>query len=349
MNRPRHMLCGAAPTMNQRLSRRYVLGALGAFGAVGPSAREAAAAAAETYTMRLSVADPATSVLGITALHFANLVNRRSNGEMKVEVYPSGQLAKQAEAVNGLTTGVIDFTIIPASLLEPLFPRFQVFDVPFLFRNSDAAFRVYDGLIGADFFAELEPKGIMGLGWGTTGFKEIATTSKAIVIPEDMKGLRIRITGGAVYAATFQALGAIPATIDLSETFTALQQHVIDGIDSSVAAVTEVKYYTIVKHVAMSNHIFNATPLLGSKRKIEVLPLRLQAILKEAGRATALFMRSASARQTSAGIQTLKDNGVAFSEIQYPAFRKAVDPVYAMFQSRLGGDLLERVSRAAGP
>jgi TRAP-type transport system periplasmic protein len=331
--------------MHRRLARRYFLGAFGAL-AGGPSASKAIAA--ETFTMRMSLPESATSVLGMTALHFAAAVERRSNGQLKVEVYPSYQLVKQAEIVSGLVSGVLDLAIQGSAVVVPALPQFQVFDTPFLFRNVASAYRAVDGPIGNELFALLESKGIIGLGWGTGGFKELSTTTKAVTVPEDMKGMRVRIQSGAVYVATYQALGAIPVTIDAAESFIALQQHVVEGVDLNLDSITTGKFYTVIRHVALSHHIFVVSLLMGSKRKIDTLPLALQRILREEGRALVPFWRSLTAQQIADDVVVLKKNGVAFTEIQYPLFRKAVEPVYAMIQAQLGGSLLERVSRAAG-
>jgi TRAP-type transport system periplasmic protein len=297
--------------------------------------------------MRLGVSSASNSVQTLTALHLAAAINRRSNGQLKIEVYPSLQLATEQETVQGLTTGVIDLALQSTGFLVQLVPQYQVLSMPFLFKNFASAFRVLDGPIGDQLFADLDAKGILGLSWGTPGFKELETTTKAIVVPEDMKGLRFRIQAGAVYVATYQALGAIPLTIDLSEAFTALSQRTIDGIDTNLDTFTTSKYYTLVKHVAISNHIFAVDALMASKRKTEALPAPLQKVLKEEGKAVVPFWRSLTAKQIAEDIQFLKKNGIAFTEIDYPAFRKAMAPVYAGVQARLGGDLLDRISRAA--
>jgi TRAP-type transport system periplasmic protein len=334
-------------TMNRRFSRRHFVRAFGGLSAMATGTLGRRAAAAESYTMRLSMPDRADGVLGNACTRFAATVDRRSNGQLKIEIFPDGQLAKQKETIDGLTTGVIDLGIQVSAQLESLFPRFQVFDMPFLFRNGPEAYRVLDGPIGDEFFAELETKGIVGLGWATGGFKELETTSKPVIVPEDMKGLRIRIQGGAVYVALYQSLGAIPITVDLAEAFTALSQHTIDGADFVLNSMVAAKYYTIVKHVAMSNHIFSLLPVMASKRKFDALPPALQKILKEEGKAAASLVRTGIARQTADDIQYLKKNGVVFTDIQYPPFRKAVEPVRAMLQAKIGGDLFDRIDRAA--
>jgi TRAP-type transport system periplasmic protein len=297
--------------------------------------------------MRLSQPNPAESLQGLVALRFASAVKRRSNGQLQVDVYPNGQLAKQEETIDNLSTGVLDLAIQSTPAIVRLIPQFQVLDMPFLFKDLAAAQRVLDGAIGDELFSQLYAKDIVGLGWGTDGFRALETTSRPILTVEDMKGLRIRVQGGAVFIAMYQALAAIPLTIDLHETFLALQQHTVDAIDLAPAGFTSAKFYTVARHVAMSNHVLVVNPLMGSRRKIEALPVALQKILKEEGRRVVPYWRSIYARELAEDIQLLKSNGVAFTEIQYAPFRKAVDPVYAGVQPKIGGDLLERVIRAA--
>jgi TRAP-type transport system periplasmic protein len=106
------------------------------------------------------------------------------------------------------------------------------------------------------------------------------------------------------------------------------------------------KYYTVTKHLALTNHVCIVVPLVASKRKVDALPPDLQNILKQEARAVLPFWRSLSAQAIAKSIQFLKSNGVATTDIRYPAFHKTVEPVYAMLQSKLSGDLIDRVVRA---
>ncbi len=329
-----------------RTTRKIALELLaGACAAGSPALRRAAAA--DTITMRLGITTPITAVFGQVAAHFALAVERRTREQLKIEVYPSGQLAKEAESIGALASGVLDLQIQSTAFVQALVPQYQALDLPFLFKDTDAAFRVLQGPIGDELFAALEPKGIVGLCWGTGGFRELQTV-KPVTVPEDMKGLRIRIQPGQVYVAMMQALGAVPVTIDFAEVFTALTQHTIDGADLNVDGFASSKLYSVVKNMAMSNHIFSTVTLLGSKRKVDALPKELRDALKLEARALVPFWRATSVKQIAEEIVLFRQNGVKITEIQYPAFRKAMDPVYATFASRLGGDFIERISRAAG-
>ena len=334
--------------MNRRPSRRYLVRTLGGFGLAASGSVGGGVRAAETYTMRLNVPTIAASVMGDAGIHFATAVGRRSNGQLKIEVYPNGQLATQQAAIDALASGVLDFAIESSSFLVQALPRFEVLDMPFLFKDLASGFRVLDGPIGAELFAELEPKGIIGLGWGLNGLKEIETISRSVVVPEDMKGLRVRITAGSVAVATYQALGAIPIVVDYSEVFVALTQHTVDAIETPIDGIVLNKWYTVLRHIAMSHHGFSVTPLLGSKRRIDALPPALQKIVKEEARAAVPYWRTLYTQRTAENVQSLRKAGVELTQIQYAPFRKAVQPVYATVQARIGGDFLERINRIAG-
>jgi TRAP-type transport system periplasmic protein len=333
--------------MKRHTSRRFFLGGLGVLAAPIGSPLPSRAADSEKYTMRLGSFEPPTAYQPQTALRFAAAVEQRSNGQLKIEVYPNGQLISQSAVNDALINGVLDFATEPTAVLISMLPQYQVLDMPFLFKNIASAARILDGPIGEELFAALLPKGIIGFTWLSTAFKTLETASKAVTVPDDIKGLRIRIVGGGIFPATYQALGAIPVTIDFSETLTALTQHTIDGLDFSLDSFTSGKLYTAAKQVSMLNHFLQKDVLVGSRRKIEALPVALQNILKEEGRAVGSYARTLVAQREAATIQTLRANGVTFVEKpNIAAFRKAVEPVYTQYRPRLG-ELLDRINRAA--
>ena len=327
-----------------RLSRRSFIATLGGLTAASSLVRPSSAA--DTFTMRLNLSTAANSANALAALRLAVAVNRRSNGRLKIEVYPSGQLASEVESIDALINGVLDLAMQAAANLVPLVPQLQVFDLPFLVRNLDVGHRIVDGPIGTELFSQLQPKGLVELGCAGV-LKELETTTKAIVRPEDMKGLRIRIQNSPVFAATYRALGAVPVPLDNNETLVALTQHAVDGIDINLDAAAAGKFYTVIRHVAMSHHFFTINTLIGSKRKIDALPPDLKTILIEESKANNRVWRSLFAERIADDIKLFKDNGSTFTEIQYAAFRKAVEPVYATYEGRFGG-LIDRITRAAG-
>jgi TRAP-type transport system periplasmic protein len=332
-------------TSHPRKSRRGFLAGAGAVGIV--STARTASSADEPYTLRLSLPlGPASVMYNVLTRWVANIANR-SHGRLKIEIYPNSELAKEQASIQGLKTGTVDLTIQSATIVSALVPRVRVLDLPFLFRNVNAVYRVVDSSIGNELFAEMLSQGIVGLLWTPTGFRQVETVSKTISKPDDMKGLRIRIQPGPLYVAVMQALGAIPVTIDFSEAYVALTQRTVDGLDTTLDAIVDGKFYEVVKHVAMTNHIFTNATLLASKQKLDSLPRELQNLIKDEARALLLYWRSQYDRKVVENIDILKNKGAAFSDIDYPSFRKAMEPVYTSYEAQLGKDWIDRVSRIA--
>jgi TRAP-type transport system periplasmic protein len=325
-----------------RLRRRSVLGVLAAAGAAGLPP----CGAAESYTMRLSLPQAANSVAALASLRFASAVRRRSNGQINVEVYANGQLVKQQETIDALINGVIDFALIGATFVEAVAPRYQVTEMPFLFKDATIAHKIIDGPLGAGLVAELGPRGLIGLSW-TGSFHQVFTSTRVVRSPDDMKGLRVRVSGSAVSIATYQALGSIPVTVDTAEIITAVSQHTIDGIDTVLDQFTAAKYYTVAKHVAMLNLNFALNVILGSKRKVEALPPHLQHMLVEEGKALNSYWRGLVLRESTNDVKLLQGAGVSSTEPDVAPFRKLSEPVYTAFQARLGNDLIDQFRRAA--
>jgi TRAP-type transport system periplasmic protein len=329
-------------------SRKQFIRLAGTLGVTGALVYRRAGAA-DSYTLRLSSTSGPTTAWNVAALRLGALVDRRSNGRLKIEVYANSQLAKQGETIQGIQSGVIDLALGEASVFfEPAFPQLQVLTLPFMFKDAPTAFRVLDGPVGTELSTEFGKKGMVALGWGTAGFRQMESDSKVIRTPDDMKGLRFRIQGGAVAVGMAQALGALPVTIDITEVFTAFTQHTIDVIDSTIDAFVTNKTYSIVKHVAVTNHVLVLQPLMASKPKIESMPADLQKILKEEAKAIQPGWRTLAAQRTAEGLDLLRSQGVTVNEIDYPPFRRAMAPVYAALQARLGGDLIQRISRQTG-
>ena len=329
-------------TPKRHLFRRAFLGSAAALAAAGT------ARAADSYTLRLNnVARTVTDPFFVASAHFAQAVERKSNGRLKIEIYPNLQLGTERDSIGSLVSGVLDLTIQSTAEVASLVPKVQVFDLPFMFRDLNAAFRVFDGPVGGEFFGDLANRGIYGLALAAGGFKQLETTSRSISVPDDMKGLRIRTQASAVYVATYQSLGAVPVTIDLAETFVALSQHTVDGMEISLSATANGKFYTVIRHIAMTNHALAVVALMDSKKKIDALPADLVKILRDEAKPFATLWRQLVIQQNAAAVQILKDNGVAFTETQYGAFRAAVEPVYALYRPKLGADFVDRVSKAA--
>ena len=226
--------------------------------------------AADGFTLRLSVPNAANSVLGTAALHLAQGVTRRDRtASSTIEVYPNAQIAKEQEAVNGLSQ--------PASSISR-WNRTRFWSRSFRAGKrcrSRFSSRIFapacassTDQIGAELFADLRCKGHRRARLGHRRFSSaLDNARKPVVAPEDLKGLRIRIQAGPSTPRPTRRSEPVPVAIDLSEVFTALQQHTIDGVDISVDSVATSKYYTVTRHQTMWNSVMSVTPMIASNTK----------------------------------------------------------------------------------
>jgi len=251
------------------LNRRTMLktAALGAIAA--PYVAREGFAQTPAHTLKLTFADTRNHPLFEVLQRFADNVKKKTNGAIEVKVYATGELGSQLNILTGLQTGIIDLCAHTSGYIDTLVPQFQVMDLPFLFPDLASAEKVLDGPIGKQLSDLLTPKGIYGLSYGYWGWRVTSTINRKVPKPEDMKGLKIRVQPGPIFAATFRALGANPIAIDYSEIYLALSQHTIEAIETPIIALPSAKHYEVVKTINLTNHVYNAGVMMVSKRRFD--------------------------------------------------------------------------------
>jgi C4-dicarboxylate-binding protein DctP len=169
---------------------------------------------------------------GQAAERFKALAEKATNGRVKIEVYPNSQLYKDKEELEALQLGAVQMLAPSLAKFGPLgVKEFEVFDLPYLFPNKEALYRVTEGPVGKSLFAKLDTKGIVGLAYWDNGFK-VMSANKPIRMPADFKGLKLRIQASKVLDAQMRALGANPQVLAFSEVYQALQTGVVDGTEN---------------------------------------------------------------------------------------------------------------------
>ncbi len=295
-------------------------------------------------TIRLSHVTAKDSPWDKGAVRFAELVAKKTNGRIQVKIFPQSQLAngsQQAE-LGMLQTGVLDMTwdspIILALFLDK---RFDVFNLPWLYPSMEVANKVSDGPMGQLAYRWLAEKGIVGLGIGVNGYRELTNSKHAVATPEDMKGIKFRVAGSKLYLETFRLLGANAVTMSFGEVFTALQQGVIDGQENPTAITDSSKLYEVQKYLTLWHYSFDPLFLCINKKLFDGLdPADQKAIREAAGEAVA-YERALSAEEEKRLPEELKKKGMqvnALTPTQIAVFRERVKPVYGMVQEYVGAE-----------
>jgi TRAP-type transport system periplasmic protein len=330
------------------LDRRTMLktAALGAMAA--PYLAREGFAQSPAHTLKLTFADTRNHPLYQVLLRFADNVKAKTNGAVEVKVFGTGELGSQLNILTGLQTGIIDLCAHTSGYIDTLVPQFQVMDLPFLFPDLASAERVLDGPVGKQLSDLLTPKGIYGLGYGYWGWRVTSTIGRKVPKPEDMKGLKIRVQPGPIFAAVFRALGANPIAIDYSEIYLALSQHTIEAIETPIIALPSAKHYEVVNTINLTNHVYNAGVMMVSKRKFDSLPKDLQEALRAAATELTGDWRKTMVAKTDETSAFLKTKGLTINEVDRDAYRKATAGVYKDFRNVIGGELVDAVVKQVG-
>ena len=289
---------------------------------------------------------------GKGAQRFKELVEAKTNGRVKIEVYPNSQLYKDKEEMEALQLGSVQMLAPSLAKFGPLGAKeFEVFDLPFLFKDTAAFRAITEGPLGADLFKKLEPKGIKGLAYWDNGF-HIMSANKPLHNVADFKGMKMRIQSSKVLDAQMRALGAIPQVMAFSELYQALQTGVVDGTEGVPSNFYTQKIYEVQKHMTLSNHGHLAYAVIVNKKFWDGLPADIRATLESAIKDATLYANAIAATENAAALDKIKASGRVTVYTPTPAelndWKKALMPVHKEMESRVGKATIDAAYKAAG-
>ena len=218
-----------------------------------------------------------------TAKLFAQLIEEKSGGAVKINVFPNDQLASgnMSKGLELLCDGTVDLDIHSTSIISNLDNRMMVSTLPWTFADYQAAEDAFFGDGGAFLNTVLSEKGVTYLGAVHNGFKAMTNSKRPIQGPDDLKGLKIRIPGGDFFSAFYSAFGASPQAMSWSEVFTALQQGTIDGHDNSLGTINSGNVQEVQKYISISNHVYEAFTFTANTAKFNALNPATQDLIRE--------------------------------------------------------------------
>lgn len=289
---------------------------------------------------------------GKGAQRFKELAEQRTAGKVKVEVYPNSQLYKDKEELEALQLGSVQMLAPSLAKFGPLGAKeFEVFDLPFIFKD-EAAFRaVTEGAVGAELFKKLEPKGIKGLAYWDNGF-HIMSANKPLHSVADFKGMKMRIQSSKVLDAQMRALGAIPQVMAFSELYQALQSGVVDGTEGVPSNFYTQRVYEVQKHITLSNHGHLAYALIVNKKFWDGLPADIRAQLESAIKDSTTYANAIAQTENATALDKIKASGKTTiytpTAAELAEWKKALIPVHKEMESRVGKATIEATYKAAG-
>jgi C4-dicarboxylate-binding protein DctP len=278
------------------------------------------------------------------SLKFKELVEKKTNGQVTVQIFPSNQLGNDRETTEFLQFGSVQAALIPTAKISLFAPALQLPDLPFFFPSREITYKFLDSEVGDELLAGLQKKGIVGAAFWESGFKQF-TANKELLKPEDFKGMKFRTMESPIIIEQFKTLGSNPVPIDFGETYNSLQQKVVDGQENPLVSIVRMRFYEVQTHAMISNHGYLAYAFLFSKKFMDGLPKETQKILLDTAKEVAAFEREETVRREKGFIETMEKAGTRVIHLtpqQLEEFAKATKPVHQKFEESIGKELLAK-------
>lgn len=279
-----------------------------------------------------------------TLLEFAETVEKESDGQLKIEVFPDGQLGGNLEMLQQIQMGELDMGVIGGAVHSPIVPEMAIENLPFVFETHEEAYQAMDGELGNKLLELLEQQGITGLAWWEDGMFQITNNSHPIEKPEDLKGLKIRVPEIELRQEAFKALGANPVPMSFDELFSALQQGVVDGQTNPAEVVLTSNFNEVQDYLSIINISWSSALMEINSDVWDNLPEHLQEIIQENAIKYRDIQRSRIRERNEEVIKELESLGMKVNIVEdLTPFVEAVESVYEKYSDEFGEDLMNLI------
>lgn len=274
---------------------------------------------------------------------FAKRVSELTNGEVEVQVFVNASLGTQAQCVEGLGLGTVQIAKNMSTGFSTYVPEIQIFDLPYMFKDKEHFFKVLDSEIGDHYLKDVLGKvDMVGLCYFYGGSRSFYTSKKVEKLA-DLKGMKIRVPDGPIFQDLCEAFGCSGTPIPVSDIYTALQTHVIDGAENSLVFYEQQKHYEAAPYFITDNHIMTPDIVVMSKSYLESLPESIQEAILQAGKEMGLKERELWEAQEEESLKVLEENNVTITEANEDEFREAAQKVWAQYESVVGKEWIDKI------
>ncbi|WP_085992684.1 TRAP transporter substrate-binding protein [Oceanobacillus senegalensis] len=284
-------------------------------------------------------------------LKFKELVEEKSDGRIVVDVYPDGQLGGEREMVENTQAGNIQITSPSVGVLSNFSSALEVFDFPFIFKDREAVYQVFDGSVGAELLAGLEESGLIGLGYSENGWRHLSNTKEEIVTPDQVEGLKLRTMEVPMHIEFWKELGANPTPMAFTEVFTGLSSGVVEGVENPFQLIYTGKFHEPSNYITTTGHIFDPEILVINKEFFEGLSEENQEIIQTSANEAIQHLRDLNKDLDDELREKLIDEGAIITDLsdeEHNAWVEASIPFYEKFTDEVDKEMLINILEAAG-
>lgn len=269
--------------------------------------------------------------------YFADLVEERTEGAVKILTYHSSILGDEKSSIAQMRYGGIDMVRASIALLTDYAPQLTVLEMPYLYRDSEHMWQVLDSGIGDYFLKSMEKNGIEGLCWYDAGARNFYTTEKMITKPEDLEGLYIRVQQSAFMIDLISMLGANPVDLPYESVWGELRTRRIDGAENNMPSYMSTGHCSVAPYLSMDGHTRIPEMIVINKKVLESLPEEYQKIIRQAAAESSIRQRQLWQEEEERALKTFEEAGGIITYVEdQEAFRRKVQPIYDIYARRYG-------------
>ncbi|WP_106475690.1 TRAP transporter substrate-binding protein [Phytohalomonas tamaricis] len=306
-----------------------------------------AAQAMDRVTLRLAHELNQDHVVAQAYTHLAEEVKQLSDGKMRIQIFPNGQMGSTRETVELMQNGALDMSHASASVLESFADIYSVFNLPYLFNDQAHFNKVVFGDIGQNIMASTKDKGFVAIGAYVAGTRSFYA-NKPIKSPADLKGMKIRVQPSPTTLAMIKMMGGSPTPVPFSEVYSALQQGVVDGAENNVPSWVQTRHLELAKYFSEDEHTSVPDFLTISNTSWNKLSKEQQDVLMKAVKDSETYQQELWDKIDAESREKAKQAGGVFVEVDKAPFREAVKPLYEEYsQNPEHAKLLDQI-KAAG-
>ncbi len=278
------------------------------------------------------------------AMKFAEMVEERTQGRIRILVYAEGSKGAEAEVIRQMKFGGVDFARVSLSQLAEYIPEMNVLQMPYLYTDSEHMWRVLDGEIGVSFLSLADEYDLVGLSWYDAGARNFYTANRPVTCLEDIEGMRIRVQESEMMADMVEALGANAVKIAYADVYSGIERGLVDGAENNWPSYESMKHDEVARYYTVDEHTRVPEMQICSGKTWEKLSGEDRDIILECARESALYERALWKEREDASRQTAILHGVTVIELsaeEKKRFQTAVQSVYEKYC----GDQMEIIAR----
>ena len=276
-------------------------------------------------------------------VHMAERLEHYSNGSMRIDIYPSGQLGAERDTVELVQIGSLAMTKVSASPLEAFVPAMQVFSIPYVFRSREHYFKALDSEVGKELLRSVEVARLRGMGYYDSGSRSFYMVDTPVESPDDIKSRKIRVMKSQTAVKMIDAFGGGATPISWGELYTALQQGVVDGAENNPPSFYLSGHYEVCKYYALNEHTSVPDMLLMSKRIWDALEPQQQEWLQMAVDDSVAYQRELWKQSTEEALAAVQEAGVIVTYPDKAPFMAAVEKMKRSYDGTETGRYLRAI------